>query len=43
MSDPPLRVEEIRNAMLDQLIGREIQLLETTQVVLMAGFKSNFW
>ena len=31
MSDPPLRVEEIRNAMLDQLIGREIQLLETTR------------
>src|SRR5437763_13668719 len=31
MADPPLRVEEIRNAMLHQLIGREIQLLETTR------------
>jgi BirA family biotin operon repressor/biotin-[acetyl-CoA-carboxylase] ligase len=31
MCDPPLRVEEIRNAMLDRLIGREIQLLETTR------------
>src|SRR3954447_10108423 len=31
MSDPRLRVEEVRNAMLDRLIGREIQLLETTR------------
>ena len=30
MSDPRLRVEEVRNAMLDRLVGREIQLLETT-------------
>jgi BirA family biotin operon repressor/biotin-[acetyl-CoA-carboxylase] ligase len=31
MCDSPLRLEEIRNAMLDRLIGREIQLLETTR------------
>ena len=31
MCDLPLRLEEIRNAMLDRLIGREIQLLETTR------------
>ena len=31
MSDSPLRLEEIRDAMLDRLIGREIQLLETTR------------
>ena len=31
MSDLPLRLEEMRNAMLGRLIGREIQLLETTR------------
>ena len=31
MCDPPLRVEEIRDAMLGRVIGREIQLLETTR------------
>jgi BirA family biotin operon repressor/biotin-[acetyl-CoA-carboxylase] ligase len=31
MCDQPLRVEEIRNAMLGRLIGCEIQLLETTR------------
>ncbi len=31
MCDPPLRLEEIRNAMLGRLIGREIQVLETTR------------
>src|SRR5437764_6523316 len=31
MCDPPLRLEEIRNAMRDRLIGREIQLRETTR------------
>ena len=31
MCDPPLRVDEIRNAMLGRLIGREIHLLEMTR------------
>jgi BirA family biotin operon repressor/biotin-[acetyl-CoA-carboxylase] ligase len=31
MCDPALRLEEIRSAMFDRLVGREIQLLETTR------------